>query len=152
MKQSIFQLGVLGVMFSLAMGCGGGSSETQESDESMTTQEEAIDAMEEAAETTGEYVEDATMQFESEVQAKLETIQKGIASLKAQAGEYGDEAAQQANQVLGPLGEKSQAIQQDLEGLKGESGEAMEQMRAGIENAVSELERAYQEARAQLQK
>jgi hypothetical protein len=117
----------------------------------MTTQEEAMDAMEEAAETTGEYVEDATMQFQSEVQAKLDTVQKGIDNLKAQAGEYGDEAVQKANQVLGPLGEKSQAIQQDLEGLKGESGEAMEQMRAGIENAVAELERAYQEARAQLQ-
>jgi hypothetical protein len=58
---------------------------------------------------------------------------------------------QQANQVSGLLVEQRQAIQQDLEGLKDESGEAMEQMRAGIESAIAELEKAYQEARSQLQ-
>ena len=149
MKRSIFISAVLGVMFSLTMGCGGGTSETQEAEP--TTGEDIMGAVEEAAETAGDALEDAVTGFESEVEAKLTTIQRGIDNLKSQAGEYGDDAVQQANQVLGPLGEQRQAIQQDLEGLKDESGEAMEQMRVGIESAIAELERAYQEARSQLQ-
>ena len=87
-----------------------------------------MEAAEEAAETAGDALEDAAMRFESEVEAKLTTIQRGIANLKSQAGEYGDDAVQQANQVLGPLDEQRQAIQQDLEGLGDESGGAMEQI------------------------
>lgn len=165
MKRFTFQYGVLGVMLSLAMACGGGTTESQE-DESMMSGEGAMEsageamgeavestgeAMGEAMESTGEAMEDATMQFQSDVSAKLTTIQKGIDNLKAQAGEYGDDAVAQANQVLGPLTEQSRAIQQDLEGLQEESGESMEQMRAGIEAAVAELERAYQDARSKLQ-
>ena len=149
MKRSIFISAALGVMFSLAMGCGGGTSETQEAEP--TTAEDVMGAVEEAAETAGDALEDAAMGFESEVEAKLTTIQRGIANLKSQAGEYGADAVQQANQVLGPLDEQRQAIQQDLEELEDNSSEAMEQMRAGIEAAVAELERAYQEARSQLQ-
>ena len=148
MKRSIFISAALGVMVSLATGCGGGTSETQEAEP--TTGEAVMGAVGEAVETAVDAVEDATMGFESEVEAKLTSIQRGIANLKSQAGEYGDDAVQQANQVLGPLDEQRQAIQQDLAGLQDESGEAMETMRAGIESAVAELERAYQEARSQL--
>ena len=146
MKRTIFQSGALGVVLSLAMACGGDTSETQGT-EPMTGEEEVMDTMEEAAETPG----GATMQFESEVQAKLTTVQRGIDNLKSQASEYGDDAVQRANQVLEPLDQQSQAIQQDLEALQDEGGEAMEQTRAGIESAVAELERAYQDARAQLE-
>ena len=163
MNRTIFQTGVLGIMLSVTMACGGGTSQTEEQGtetESMTegamgamenAAETAGEAMQGAAETAGEAIEGASMQFQGQVEAKLTTIQKGIENLKMQAGEYGDDAAQQANQVLGPLTQQSQAIQKDLEGLKDESGESMEQMQAGIEAAVAELERAYQEARTKLQ-
>ena len=140
----------LGAVLSLTMACGGGATETGETESMEDMTEAAGEAMEDASEAVGGAVEDVAMQFESEVQAKLTTIQRGMDNLRSQASEYGDDARQQANQVLGPLTEQSRAIEQDLEALKDQSGESMEQMRAGIESAVAELERAYQEARDQL--
>jgi len=150
MKRFGFMLGALGVLLSLAMACSGGGS-NQAQDETTTTEENVGDAMEDAAETSGASLEDAELEFGSAVKAKLTDIQAGIDDLKAKASEYGDDAVQEANQVLQGLSEKRQAIEGDLEGLKDESGEAMEQMRSAIETAVAELERAYQDARAQLE-
>jgi TolA-binding protein len=85
-------------------------------------------------------------QYQDQVEAKLRELDREIDELKAKAEKHGKEAQKQYDQQRPELERKRKAAQQEFEKLKNSSREAWQDMKAGIDAAMDNLESAYDKA------
>lgn len=84
--------------------------------------------------------------YQDDVESKLREIREKIETLKARAAKQGQAAQEEYDQQLPELKRKYDAAQRKFEKLKNASQDAWQDMKAGIDAAVSDLQAAYNRA------
>ena len=88
--------------------------------------------------------------YQAEIQVRLDELNQQIEELKVEAEQMigEDLNAEDVNRVIEELEAQTAMAAQELEELSVASEEAWEDFKPGLEAALDELEKAYQEARA----
>jgi seryl-tRNA synthetase len=103
---------------------------------------EAADTMEKAK----AYAEQQKQIYTKKVQATLDDLSKRIDQLKDQAKVAKGEALTKIQSALADLKVKEDQAKQKLQELGSSTGPAWEQVKAGVDKAVGELQNAYNKA------
>jgi len=86
--------------------------------------------------------------YQTKIAQNLNTLDQQIEALKAKIGKLSKTERPQFDQQMAELERKREAAQVRLEKLKNSSQDAWVDMKAGIDSAMDDLERAYQRAAA----
>ena len=84
--------------------------------------------------------------YQDKIEAKLRDLDQQIDALKVKIGKQNRVDRKQLQQQMAELDRKRVAAHQELEKLKNSSEEAWQDMKAGIEAAIGDLETAYERA------
>jgi hypothetical protein len=107
------------------------------------------DVKKQAAETMEKakaYAEQQRQEYTKQVQATLDDLSKQIDQLKEQAKNYKGEALTKIDAGLADLKVKQDQAKQKLQELGSSAGPAWEQVKSGVEKAVADLQKAYNDA------
>ncbi|MGW8303323.1 MAG: hypothetical protein ACWGNO_14700 [Desulfobacterales bacterium] len=106
----------------------------------------------EAMETTKAYTLQQKEEYQKQIKAKLEEIDREIQALQAKAQsratELKEESKAELNQAMEGLLKKKQAAAEKLNELKSASGKAWEDIKSGVDKAMDDLNKAYDQARS----
>ena len=131
---------ILFLMTGLFFGCGG--QEEQQAVTGEDVQEEA----KEAVETAGAYAEAKKEEYQKKLDAQLEQYQQKIDALQAQGRVMTQDAKDTLNEKLETLRDKKEALQQRAVELESKSGKAWEDLKAGIDESMEDLNNALEKA------
>ena len=103
-----------------------------------------------ACNTNEVQLEPSREDYQAEIQVRLDELNQQIEALKTDAEQMvGDEInAEDVNRAIEELEARAAVATQELEALGAASAEAWEDFKPGLEAALDELEKAYEEARA----
>jgi len=87
-------------------------------------------------------------EYQQKVEAKLDELAKGIATLQAKAERAGARGKAELNAMIAELQQKRGAARRHFEELKASSAEAWVDLKVAMETAMKDLERGYERARA----
>lgn len=87
-------------------------------------------------------------EYQQKVEAKLDELAKGIATLQAKAERAGAKGKAELNAMIAELQQKKEAARRHFEELKASSAEAWQDLKVAMETAMKDLERGYEQARA----
>jgi len=107
------------------------------------------DVKKQAAETMEKakaYAEQQRQEYTKQVQATLDDLSKKIDQLKEQAKNYKGEAQAKIEAGLADLKEKQDQAKQKLQEVGSSTSAAWEQVKAGVDKAVADLQKAYNDA------
>lgn len=113
-----------------------------------TSLEDATTKIEEAAETTLDYVAQQKESYEEAMAKKLAQLSKDIDDLAQKTEEAGDEAKAEITDAIDALTKKKRDVERKLDELKSNTPDAWEELRDGLDAAVKELEKSYERAKA----
>ena len=86
--------------------------------------------------------------YQQKIEAKLEELAKGIATLQAKAERAGAKGQSELNTMIAELQRKKEAARRHVEELKDSSAEAWVDLKVAMETAMKDLEKGYEQARA----
>ena len=107
------------------------------------------DVKKQAAETMEKakaYAEQQRQEYTKQAQATLDDLSKKIDQLKEQAKNYKGEALAKIEAGLADLKVKQDQAKQKLQEVGSSTGAAWEQIKTGVDKAVTDLQKAYNEA------
>jgi cytochrome c556 len=134
---------VLGSVMLVAAGCGDSNTTTSE-----VTGEDVRKEAGEAVEATAQYTKQEMETFTAQVEDKLQTADRKMDELQAKARELQGEARQSIDQEIQELKVKRDKASSQLAELKSASANAWDDMKAGMQAALNELDRSLEEATA----
>ena len=144
MKQNTLLLttlfAILFLMTGVFAGCGG------QEDQQAVTGEDVKKEAKEAMETTMAYTAAKKEEYQKKLDAQLNKYQQKLDALQVQAETMTQEAKTEYEEKLETLRQKKEALQQKAGELKSKSGKAWEDMKAGIDNAMKDLDAAFDQA------
>ncbi len=97
-------------------------------------------------ETAKAYAEQQKQEYTKKIQATLDDLSKKTDQLKEQAKIAKGEAVTKIQAGLADLKVKEAQAKQKLQELGGSTGTAWEQMKVGVDKAISDLQKAYNDA------
>lgn len=103
---------------------------------------QAVETMEKAK----VYAEQQRQEYTKQVQATLDDLSKKIDQLKEQAKIAKGEALTKIQGALADLKVKQDQAKQKMQELGSSTGAAWEQVKAGVDKAVTDLQKAYNDA------
>ncbi len=118
---------------------------SQQSDTGVTSKDVRKEAKE-ALETTAAYTQQQMEEFQKQVQAELAKYDERIDELQAKAAMLKEEVKAKFDEQIKNLREKRQVVQSKLEQLQASSGKAWEDLKTGMDAAMEDLEKSYQDA------
>jgi chromosome segregation ATPase len=92
---------------------------------------------------------EAKQAFQKKTEAQLEKLTAQINELKAKADKSQADAKVKYYEQIETLSAKQAAVQSQLQTLTSSSGQAWEEIKTGVENAVSDLQTAFSRAVSQ---
>ena len=95
-------------------------------------------------------IEPSREDYQAEIQVRLDELNQQIEALKTEAEQMiGEEInAEDINRAIAELEAQADVAAQELQALGAASAEAWEDFKPGLEAALDELEKAFEEARA----
>jgi len=139
---------VVGSAFLLACGDGKESEKPEKEVTSQDVKKEAKEAME----TAKAYTLQQKEEYQKQIEAKLQALDREINELQtmAQSKATGlkEESKAEFNQTIEELRNKKQAAAEQLDKLKSASGKAWEDIKAGVDSAMDDLSAAFDRARS----
>lgn len=132
----------------LLAACGSQSDTAEKKTE--VTGEDVTRETTEAVQTTQAFLAQQKEEYEKQVRAKLDELDAQVDELQAKAKAEATETKVELKEALEDFRRKREAAQKDLEKLEDAAVEGWEQMKAGMANAMEELERAYEKAASHL--
>ena len=87
-------------------------------------------------------------EYQQKVEAKIDELAKGIATLQAKAERAGAKGKAGLNAMVADLDQKKEVARRQLGDLKASSTEAWVDLKVAMEAAMKDLERGYERARA----
>ncbi len=130
----------------VAVGCD--DSPSTRNKESQVTAADVGESLDETMETTEGFLEQKADKFQKKIETQLQALEAKHQELTAQAKKAGTEANAELQATLDELEKKKQRILERMGALQESSGQALEDLEAGIDHAVAELEEAYQKAQS----
>jgi len=127
-------------MLGLLFGCGG------QEEQQAVTGEDVKEEAKEAVETAGAYAEAKKEEYQKKLDAQLEKYQQKIDALQAQGRVMTQDAKDTLNEKLETLRDKKEALQQRADELESKSGKAWEDLKAGIDESMEDLNTALEKA------
>lgn len=104
----------------------------------------------ETIEATAQYTTQQKEAFQRKAQKELETIQKQMAAMQAKADRASASARAELQKSIRELEVKKEAARKQLDGLKSASDAKWSEMKAGVHDAIEEMNQSYQRLRAAL--
>ncbi len=107
------------------------------------------DLKKQAAETMEKakaYAEQQRQEYSKQIQGTIDDLSKKIDELKGQAKNYTGEAQKKIEAGLADLKVKQEQATKKLQEVGSSSGSAWEKLKAGLDKAVSDLQKAYNDA------
>ncbi|MGD8251127.1 MAG: hypothetical protein PVF20_02390 [Desulfobacterales bacterium] len=123
-------------------------SQTEDTAETVT-KEEVKEEIKEAGEATASLTKQEMDAFAARVEGQLESLDGKMKDLQHQAEELESDAKAAVVRKLEELRKKKDAAQEQLDRLKSSSADAWAALKIGLENAITELDRAMDEAAAE---
>ena len=149
MKKQTFMIGFLCIGFSFGLLLSGCKRSEEPGSESSNAAQKAKEEIKAAAGATGDYLTEQKDKFMKEAKenyANLETqTNQLIADLKSDTSE-------KWQQTKADLSEKMQAVQTKLDEVAKKSGRAWEESKGDLSDALDNLKKAYEKAKAEFQK
>lgn len=108
------------------------------------------EATKQAATATKNYVVQSKDEFVAATDKKLKELDAKINELSDKSAAYKDEAKVQADQALSSLREQRAVVSAKFEDVKKASAETWNDVKAGFDTAVTELEKAYENVKAKI--
>ena len=128
----------------VAVGCDDSPSTTDKN--SQVTAADVRESLKETVETTEEFAEQRVNAYQKKIETQLQALEEKHAKLMAQAKTAGAEANAELQETLHNIERKKKEVVDKMGALKDSSGQALEDLEAGIDRALAELEAAYQKA------
>jgi len=147
MKQDMLLLTILFCVIFLMTGLFAGCGE-QEEQQAVTGQDVKEEAKE-AVETTMAYTQAKKEQIQNALAAKVEDYEQKLQELQDQGEKLTAEGKDAFNDQVAELQKKKEALEQKVRELQSSSGKAWEDLKAGIDAAAEDLDRALDEAISQ---
>ncbi len=144
MKSAIGVLFMAAVVVVWTTGCGS-SEDPSEKVSAETVQKE----MEEAADAAADYGRQQMDAFVADIETRLESYDEKWNELQSRAEDAEGEAQEAIRQKLDSLKTMEADVRERLEDLPSEGAAAWEEWKEGVDRAVSELDRAMDEAAAE---
>ena len=132
----------------LLAACGSQSDTAEKKTE--VTGEDVTRETTEAVQTTQAFLAQQKEEYEKQVRAKLDELDAQVDELQTKAKIEATETKAELKEALEDFRRKREAAQKDLEKLEDAAVEGWEQMKAGMANAMEELEQAYEKAASHL--
>lgn len=132
----------------LLAACGSQSDTAEKKTE--VTGEDVTRETTEAVQTTQAFLAQQKEEYEKQVRTKLDELDAQVDELQARAKTEAIETKAELKEALEDFGRKREAAQKDLEKLEDAAVEGWEHMKAGMANAMEELEQAYEKAASHL--
>ncbi|MEY4527328.1 MAG: hypothetical protein RL768_1047 [Nitrospirota bacterium] len=104
----------------------------------------------ETIEATAQYTTQQKEAFQRKAQKELETIQKQMAAMQAKADKASASARAELQKSIRELEAKKEIARKQLDGLKSASDAKWSEMKAGVHDAIEEMNQSYQRLRAAL--
>jgi hypothetical protein len=109
------------------------------------TKEEAAQQVQQATEAVKAYTTQQAEAFTKEVQAKLDDVSKKIEDLKQKAAGAPADAAKKYESLATDLRNKADTVRQKMQGLGSVGSATWKDLKLGVEKAVDDLQKAYDE-------
>ena len=154
MKRNMSVRWLLSIMLLLTFGalpvCG--QKEQPQSESATVSKEDVKEEVEEAYDATKFYTQEQIQAFREATETRLAEYKEKIDQLEAKAENLGEDAKERAEQQLTALREKRDEVSEKLKELGSSSGDAWKQVKSGINAAMEDLSKAYENAVAELSK
>lgn len=128
------------------------SEQIPPSKETPVTASDVKKEVKEAAEATKSYLDKNKDQFLATVDAQLKTLDTRINELSQRAEGLKDDTKVEAEKVLDGLREKRSQLTQKLGELKESSAQSWQEIKSGFSAAMTDLEKALEEAKYKIRK
>lgn len=136
--------------FSLALLFACGDQNMSEKQETDVTYKDVKKETKEAMDTAKDYTQKKKEEYLQQMNARLEEFDKEIQELQnnvtSKAAMLKEESKAKFNQSMETLAEKKQAAIKKLDELKTASGESWEDIKVGVDSAMDELGKAFEQA------
>ena len=110
------------------------------------TKEDVQKNVQQAAETVKAYSADQIEAYKKEAQAKLDDLSKKIGELQKKAETAKGDAAAKYQETIASLTKQTDAARQRLQELGSAGSAAWDQVKQGLDKAVGDLQKAYEDA------
>lgn len=84
--------------------------------------------------------------YETDVKNQLQQIDSRIQKLAGKIDEIGSDASKQYEAEMADLRRRRQSLNQRIESMKQASGDAWQEVKAGLDDAMSEMDQALERA------
>jgi DNA anti-recombination protein RmuC len=115
---------------------------------SKVTVDQAQQKAQEAADTAAQYARQQRDEYVRRAQQELDDLHAKIEDLRAQAAQSGADARDRLDQQIAALQDQWNRSRDRLDKLKRASGEAWQEIQTGVGNALDELKKSYEKAKA----
>ena len=105
----------------------------------------------EAIDATAQYTTQQKEAFQRKAQEELEAIQKQMAALQAKTDKASASARGELQKSIRELETKKEAAMKQLDGLKSATDAKWNEMKAGVHDAIEEMNQSYQRLRSRFQ-
>jgi chromosome segregation ATPase len=102
----------------------------------------------ETADAAAQYARQQRDEYVRKAQQELDDLHAKIEALRAQAAQAGADARDRLDQQVAALQEQWNRSRDRLDKLKHASGEAWQEVKTGVGNALEELKKSYEKAKA----
>ncbi len=142
------------IMLLLALGAltGCGQKDQAPSGTATVSGEDVKQQAREAYDATKGYTQEQIQAFRAQTEAKLAEYEKDIDQLQAKASKLGGDAKAKAELQLTALRQKKAGVVEKLKDLSSSSANAWEQIKSGIDGAMEDLGKGYQQVLAKFGK
>lgn len=142
MNQLLYYLGLSFCLILLTLGVAFGQG--------TVTKEQAAQQVQQATEAVKAYTTQQAQAFRKEAQEKLDDMSKKIDELKHKAAGAPADVAKKYESLAAELKTKADAVRQKVQGLGSVGSATWKDMKLGVEKAMDDLQKAYDEAVAGL--
>lgn len=154
MKRGMFQKRLLTILLMAVLvavtGCG--EKEKSQSTAEGVSKKDVKQETKEAYEATKAYTQEQIQAFRQLTETKLGEYDKKIDQLRESAEKLGGDAKVKAEQQLAALRRKRDAVTEKMKELGDSGGSAWDQFKSGVDAAMEDLARAYNNAVAEFSK
>ena len=117
-----------------------------------TTPQDIRKEAKELAATTMAYTEEQKAQYQKKIQEKLAQYNQNFMELEAKLLMMNEQAKADLAAEMEKLDDKKAAVATKVKELQGTSGEAWTDLKAGMDKAFMEMDRAYDQAKSRFEK
>jgi biopolymer transport protein ExbD len=143
---------ILAAFFGSAFLLACGDGKESEKPKVEVTSQDVKNKAKEAIETAKTYTLQQKEEYQKQMEARLQELDREIRELQAgaqsKATALKEESKAQFDQALEELRNKQQAAADKLDKLKSSSGKAWEDMKSGMDSAMGDLSKAFDKARS----